>query len=62
MNDFHASHGKASSLAPRMLIVYRAVGKIIRGWQGMTGRSARHDMGGRSFDDLARKTEAANAG
>jgi len=60
MNDFHASHGKR--LAPRMLIVYRAVGKIIRGWQGLTSGSARHGMGGRSFDDLARKTEAANGG
>ena len=62
MKDFRASHRKAPGLAPRMLIVYRAVDTIIRGWQALTGRSAEHNMSGRGFDDLAREVEAANAG
>jgi DNA modification methylase len=33
----------------------------IRRWQGLTGGSARHAASGRSFDDLAREAEAANA-
>jgi len=61
MNNFRASHGRAASLAPRMLIVYRAVDKIIRGWQPLTGGRCRHVVSACSFDDLARETEAANA-
>ena len=34
---------------------------IIRRWQALTGGSARHATSGRSFDDLAREAEAANA-
>jgi DNA methylase len=30
-------------------------------WQALTGGSARHAVSGRSFDDLAREAEAANA-
>ena len=37
------------------------VDKIVRRWQKLTGGSARHAASGRSFDDLARKVEAANA-
>jgi hypothetical protein len=33
----------------------------IRRWQGLTGSTARHAANGRSFDDLAREAEAANA-
>jgi len=61
MKDFRTSHRKAPRLAPRMLIVYRAVDTIIRGWQALTGGSAWHDMSDCSFDDLAREAEAANA-
>src|SRR5205823_288816 len=38
------------------------VDTIIRRWQTLTGDSARHAASGRNFDDLARETEAANAG
>jgi hypothetical protein len=37
------------------------VDTIIRRWQKLTGGSARHAASGRSFDDLAREAEAANA-
>ena len=37
------------------------VDTIIRRWQVLTGGSARHAANGRSFDDLAREVEAANA-
>ena len=37
------------------------VDTIVRRWQALTGGSARHAVSGRSFDDLARQTEAANA-
>jgi DNA modification methylase len=37
------------------------VDTIVRRWQAQTGRSARHATSGRSFDDLAREAEAANA-
>ena len=37
------------------------VDTIIRRWQRLTGGSARHAASGRSFDDLAREAEAANA-
>jgi DNA modification methylase len=37
------------------------VDTIIRRWQALTGGSARHASSGRSFDDLAREAEAANA-
>jgi DNA modification methylase len=37
------------------------VDTIIRRWQAQTGGSARHAASGRSFDDLAREAEAANA-
>jgi DNA modification methylase len=33
----------------------------VRRWQALTGGSARHAASGRSFDDLAREAEAANA-
>jgi len=61
MKDFRASHRKAPGLAPRMLIVYRAVDTISRGWQALTGGSAEDDISDRSFDDLAREAKAANA-
>ena len=38
------------------------VDTIVRRWQALTGGSARHAVSGRSFDDLAREAEAANAG
>jgi DNA modification methylase len=38
------------------------VDTIVRRWQALTGGSARHAASGRSFDDLARELEAANAG
>jgi DNA modification methylase len=38
------------------------VDTIIRRWQSLTGGDARHSTSGRSFDDLAREAEAANAG
>ena len=38
-----------------------SVDTTIRRWQALTGASARHAASGRSFDDLARETEAANA-
>ena len=44
-----------------MLIVYRAVDTISRGWQALTGGSAEDDISDRSFDDLAREAKAANA-
>jgi hypothetical protein len=34
---------------------------IIRRWQRLTGETAQHAGSGRSFDDLAREAEAANA-
>jgi DNA modification methylase len=34
---------------------------IIRRWQGLTGGAAHHAASGRSFDDLAREAEAADA-
>jgi DNA methylase/ParB-like nuclease domain len=37
------------------------VDAIIRRWQTLTGGSARHATSGRTFDDLAREAEAANA-
>jgi DNA modification methylase len=37
------------------------VDTIIRRWQALTGGGARHASSGRSFDDLAREAEAANA-
>jgi DNA modification methylase len=37
------------------------VDTIIRRWQALTGGSACHAASGRSFDDLAREVEAANA-
>jgi DNA modification methylase len=37
------------------------VDTIIHRWQALTGGSARHGVSGRSFDDLAREMEAANA-
>jgi DNA modification methylase len=37
------------------------VDTIVRHWQTLTGGSARHAASGRSFDDLAREAEAANA-
>jgi DNA modification methylase len=37
------------------------VDTILRRWQVLTGGSARHSASGRSFDDLAREAEAANA-
>jgi DNA modification methylase len=37
------------------------VDTIVRRWQTLTGESARHAASGRSFDDLAREAEAANA-
>jgi DNA modification methylase len=36
------------------------VDTIVRGWQKLTGGSARHAASGRSFDDLAREAEAAH--
>jgi len=37
------------------------VDTIVRRWQVLTGDNARHAVSGRSFDDLARETEAGNA-
>ena len=37
------------------------VDTIVRRWQKLTGGSARHAGTGRSFDDLAREAEVANA-
>ena len=37
------------------------VDTVIRRWQKLTGGSARHAASGRSFDDLARGVEVANA-
>jgi hypothetical protein len=37
------------------------VDTIIRRWQALTGGTAHHAASGRSFDDLARKAEVANA-
>ena len=37
------------------------VDTTIRRWEALTGGSARHAAAGRSFDDLAREMEAANA-
>jgi DNA modification methylase len=37
------------------------VDTVLRRWQVQTGRSARHAATGRSFDDLAREAEAADA-
>jgi DNA modification methylase len=34
---------------------------VIRRWQGLTGASARHGVTGRSFDDLVREAEVADA-
>ncbi|MBV9814131.1 MAG: site-specific DNA-methyltransferase [Alphaproteobacteria bacterium] len=39
----------------------RYVDTILRRWQKLTGGSAHHAASGRSFDDLAREAEAANA-
>jgi hypothetical protein len=61
MNDFRASHRKVPVLAPRMLIVYRAVDTIIRRREALTGGRPRHAVRTCSFDDLAREAEAANA-
>jgi DNA modification methylase len=37
------------------------VDTVIRRWQRLTGGTAHHAVNGRSFDDLAREVEAANA-
>ena len=37
------------------------VDKIVRRWQALTGGSARHAASSRSFDDLVREAEVANA-
>jgi DNA modification methylase len=37
------------------------VDTIVRRWQTLSGRSALHGISGRSFDDLARETEVADA-
>jgi DNA modification methylase len=37
------------------------VDTIVRRWQAVSGGSARHAASGRSFDDLAREAEVANA-
>jgi DNA methylase len=37
------------------------VDTIVRRWQALIGGSARHAASGRSFDDLAREAEVANA-
>ena len=37
------------------------VDTAVRRWQALTGRSAHHALSGRSFDDLAREAETANA-
>ena len=37
------------------------VDTIIRRWQALTGGRASHGVSGRSFDDLAREIEAADA-
>ena len=37
------------------------VDTAIRRWQALTGGSARHSISGRSFDDLAREAEVADA-
>ena len=37
------------------------VDTIVRRWQKLTGGGARHAASSRSFDDLAREAEAANA-
>jgi DNA modification methylase len=37
------------------------VDTIIRRWQGLTGGTAHHAASARSFDDLAREAEAADA-
>src|SRR5436305_1946353 len=37
------------------------VDTVVRRWQALTGGSARHAASGRSFDDLAREAETANA-
>ena len=37
------------------------VDTIVRRWQKLSGGSALHGIGGRSFDDLAREAEVANA-
>ena len=37
------------------------VDTAIRRWQGLTGGTARHALGSRSFDDLAREAEAGDA-
>ena len=34
---------------------------IVRRWQKLSGGSALHGISGRSFDDLAREAEVANA-
>ena len=61
MKDFRALHRKAPSLAPQMSIVHRPVDMIIRPWQAPIGGNANHAARGCSFDDHARKVEAANA-
>ena len=61
MKDLRTSHHKAPGLAPRMLIIYRAVDTIIRSWETLTGVSPGHDMSGCTFDELAREAEGANA-
>jgi len=54
-------------LAPHRVIGARGAARanpldtIIRRWQALTGSSASHGVSGRSFDDLARETETANA-
>ena len=37
------------------------VDTIIRRWEALTGGTAHHAASGRSFDDLAREAEAADA-
>jgi DNA modification methylase len=37
------------------------VDTIVRRWQALTGGSARHTASGRTFDDLAREPEPADA-
>jgi DNA modification methylase len=37
------------------------VDTIVRRWQALTGGRAHHAASGRSFDDLAREAEVANA-
>jgi hypothetical protein len=61
--DSNLKYFRPASKPLNLVITYRRVDveTIIRRWPALTGASARHVASSRSFDDLPREAEVANA-